>query len=91
MDKDNQTLSTPILSQEPLGTDMSVNDWVFAELLMWVPLVNLICMCVWAFGSSPLKPSRKKWAKARLIVLIISSLLSILLLVSLLTVLPHDA
>lgn len=34
MDKDNQTLSTPILSQEPLGTDMSVSDWVFAELLM---------------------------------------------------------
>lgn len=53
----------------PQGTapDMSVKDWMITLLIMFIPLVNIIMLFVWAFGGDVAKPSRSNWAKASLI------------------------
>ncbi len=59
---------------------VSVGDWVVSMLLMCIPIVNLILLCVWAFGSdAPM--SKKNWAKAQLIWLLIGIILIIILVI----------
>ena len=54
---------------------MSVKDWIVTMLLMCIPLVNIILLFVWAFGSDE-NETRKNWAKANLIMMIIAFVLS---------------
>lgn len=61
-------------------TDMSVGAWVGTLLLMAIPIVNFICLIVWAVSSSPEKRSRKNWAIAQFILMLISLVLMIVLL-----------
>ena len=49
---------------------MSVGDWLVTFLLMWIPLVNIILLFVWAFGGDT-RLSRKTWAQATLILLVV--------------------
>jgi hypothetical protein len=49
------------------NTDMSVKDWMITLLIMFIPLVNIIMLFVWAFGGDVSKPSRTNWAKAGLL------------------------
>lgn len=46
-------------------TDMSVGAWIGTLILTCIPIVNLICLIVWAVSSSPEKRSRKNWAIAQ--------------------------
>ncbi len=61
---------------EPLST----GQFVLMDFLAAIPLVGLILYFVWAFSSSE-NPNRRSWAKARLIWLLISIVLSILLVI----------
>lgn len=45
---------------------MSVSDWFVTQLLMIIPLVNLILLIVWAVSSTGNR-NRANWAKASLI------------------------
>lgn len=57
---------------------ITMGDWVVTLLLTFIPIVNIIMLCIWAFGSdTPL--SKKNFAKAQLIFLAIGIVLSILL------------
>lgn len=57
---------------------ISMGDWVVTLLLTFIPIVNIIMLCIWAFGSdTPI--SKKNFAKAQLIFLAIGIVLSILL------------
>ena len=49
---------------------MSVVDWIVTFLLMCIPLVGIIMLFVWAFGGDT-RPSRKTWAQATLILLVV--------------------
>ena len=60
-------------------TDMTVGAWVGTLLLMMIPLVNVICLIVWAVSSSPEKRSRKNWAIAQFIIWLIMIVLTIVL------------
>ncbi len=53
---------------------VSVGNWMLTLLLMCIPLVNLIMLFVWAFGSST-PASKANWAKASLIWLVIGIVL----------------
>lgn len=56
---------------------VKMGEWVLSVLLAAIPLVNIICLCVWAFGSNA-KPSKKTWARAKLVwLLVVTVLLSI--------------
>lgn len=60
-------------------TDMSVGAWIGTLILTCIPIVNLICLIVWAVSSSPEKRSRKNWAIAQLVVILIGIVLSVFL------------
>lgn len=56
---------------------VTMGEWVVTILLCGIPLVNLIMLFVWAFGSST-KISKKNFAKAQLIFVGIAILLMII-------------
>ena len=60
---------------------MSVSDWLVTLLLMLIPLVNLILLIVWAVSDSGNR-NRANWAKAYLLVLLVSIVLSALIFVA---------
>lgn len=56
---------------------VTIGDWIITMLLMCIPLVNLILLLVWAFGSSA-PVSKANWAKATLIFMLVGIVLAIL-------------
>jgi len=49
---------------------VSVGDWFVTMLIMAIPLLNLIMLLVWAFADE-VKPSKRNFARAALIMFII--------------------
>ena len=54
----------------------SVGSWMLTLFLMAIPVVNLVCLLMLAFGSGH-SASKRNWAKASLIWMVISVVLSI--------------
>jgi len=50
----------------PLTEVVSVGEWMLTLLISVIPVVNLVMLFVWAFGSNT-KLSKANWAKAILI------------------------
>lgn len=59
-------------------TPLSVGQFMLIELLMMIPLVNLILLFVWGFGGG-VNVNRKNYALSKLIWLIISTVAAIIL------------
>ncbi len=59
---------------------VSVGQWLVTLLLMIIPIVNIILLFVWAFGSNA-PVSKSNWAKATLIWLAIVIALNIVFMV----------
>lgn len=57
---------------------VSVGDWMLTYILLSIPLINIIMLFVWAFGSSP--ESKANWAKATLLWMVIWGVLVAILL-----------
>ena len=57
---------------------LSTKDWVVTLLISFIPLVGLIMLFVWAFGSSE-NPNKSNWANAILIWYAIGSVFAIIL------------
>lgn len=53
---------TYIYGEEPI----SMGEWVVCLILAAIPIVSLIALCVWAFGSTT-QESKRNWAKATLL------------------------
>lgn len=56
--------------------DMGVGSWLLTLFLTAIPVVNIICLIVWAVSSSPEKRSRKNWAIAQFIWMLIGLILT---------------
>lgn len=67
------TIDTPSSNYQPL----SVKDWMITILIAAIPVVGLIMLFVWGFGSST-QPSKANWAKATLIWMLIFIVLYII-------------
>lgn len=68
---------TPPISQIPQPSKkdkVSVGSWMGTMLLSAIPIVNIICFFVWAFGTKT-KPSKKTYAAACLIWILIGIIL----------------
>jgi chromate transport protein ChrA len=63
-------------NQKPL----SVKDWLVTLLLMAIPIVGIVLLFVYAFGSNE-NVNRQNWAKAQLIMLAIVLVLVVLALI----------
>lgn len=57
---------------------VGMGEWLLANLLMLVPVVNIILLFIWSFGSG-YKPSKKNWARAQLIMMAVSAVIFIFL------------
>lgn len=55
--------------REELAPVMKVSDWIIVYILMMIPLVNIILVFVFAFGSK--NPNKANFFKAVLIVSIV--------------------
>lgn len=60
---------------------VTLGEWILTIFLMWIPIVNLILLIVWAFGSNT-KPSKANWAKASLLWMVIGTVLYFLIFAS---------
>ncbi len=54
-----------IVQSSSISDDVSFGEWFLTIFLMAIPLVGIILLLVWAFGSTA-KPSKANWAKANL-------------------------
>lgn len=58
----------------PIGGELekviSVKKWIVTLLVMMIPLVNVICLIIWALSDSENK-NRSNWAKAQLLMFLI--------------------
>lgn len=57
---------------------VSVGDWIVSSIITGIPIVGIVMLFVWAFGSDT-KPSKKNWARAVLIVAAIGIVIYIVL------------
>lgn len=56
--------------ENPNQKTMSVNDWLITFLIMAIPIVGLVMLFVYAFGSDQ-NVNKQNWAKAQLIMIAI--------------------
>jgi Na+/phosphate symporter len=63
-------------NQGPAYQPMSIGDWIITFIITYIPLVGFIMLFVWAFGDGT-HPSKKTWAQASLIMMVIVIILTI--------------
>ena len=66
------------VTNQDLDEVMSVKEWLITLLILCIPLVNIIMMFVWGFGSNT-KPTKANFCKAYLILTAIFVVLYVLL------------
>lgn len=65
--------------QPPVESDdVSMNEWMWTLLLLYIPVVNFILLIVWAFGGGT-KASKANYCKAQLLWMLIFYCLSFVL------------
>jgi uncharacterized membrane protein len=69
--------TTGLQNQGPTYQPMSIGDWLITFLITMIPLVGFIMFFVWAFGDGT-HPSKKTWAQAYLIMIVIAIVLMII-------------
>ncbi len=68
--------------QPPIESDdVSMGEWMWTLLLLYIPVVNLILMLVWAFGGGT-KASKANFCKAQLIWTLIFFCLYIIMIIA---------
>ena len=80
--ENEKTQPNPV-NESPKYNPMSIGDWIITSLIFAIPIVGFVMLFVWGFGSNT-QPSKANWAKATLIMIGISIVLSFLFLGSLL-------
>jgi heme/copper-type cytochrome/quinol oxidase subunit 2 len=80
---ENENIKSNPVNDSPQYTPISVGEWVITIIIIAIPIVGFIMLFVWGFGSNT-QPSKANWAKATLIMIGISIVLSFLFLGSLL-------
>jgi hypothetical protein len=56
---------------------MTIGDWLITFLIQIIPLVGIVMLFVWAFGGDT-HPSKKTWAQASLLWIVIMIVLAII-------------
>ena len=78
---ENETIqlqSNPVNESQQYNP-ISVGEWIITTIILAIPIVGFIMLFVWGFGSNT-QPSKANWAKATLIMIGISIVLSFLFL-----------
>lgn len=62
--------------QSQLEVPMTIGDWIVTMILVAIPCVGLIMLLIWAFGSNT-PESKKNYARATLILMVIGVVLTV--------------
>ena len=84
---ENETIqlqSNPVNESQQYNP-ISVGEWIITTIILAIPIVGFIMLFFWGFGRNT-QPSKANWAKAALIMIGISIVLSFLFLGSLLAI-----
>ena len=73
------------VNTSPHYSPISIGEWLITAIIFAIPLVGFVMLFVWGFGGNT-QPSKANWAKATLIMIGISIVLSFLFLGSLLAI-----
>lgn len=66
------------------GLDMTVGDWLLTWLVLIIPCLNVIMIFIWAFGKGDsVKPSKRTFARAYLLLVAIMFVFMIIVSVAL--------
>ncbi|HDS03847.1 MAG TPA: hypothetical protein ENN72_09130 [Firmicutes bacterium] len=57
---------------------VTLGEWIITYLLMLIPIVNLVLLVIWGFGGNA-NESKANWAKATLIFIAVSFVLSLIM------------
>jgi len=69
--------TSAVQNQASAYQPMSIGDWIITFIITYIPLVGFIMLFVWAFGDGT-HPSKKTWAQATLIIMVIGIILAII-------------
>ena len=75
----NETIQPNPVNESPQYNTISVGEWIITTIILAIPIVGFIMLFVWGFGSNT-QPSKANWAKATLIMIGISIVLTFLFL-----------
>ena len=78
----------PYMPFQRPAEEVTLGDWMITILLSALPIVNIVMLFVWAFGSST-NPSKANWAKATLIWMAIGIALFVLFMLVIGTAIFH--
>ena len=62
----------------PQWPHMRLGEWIVAQLLMIIPIVNIVLMFMWAFGSN-VNPSKKTYFQSALLFAAVGAVFGILI------------
>lgn len=65
------------MNEQERSEVISTKEWMITLLITLIPIVNLIMFFVWGFGGNA-NPSKANWAKASLLWIAISIVLSVI-------------
>jgi prepilin signal peptidase PulO-like enzyme (type II secretory pathway) len=76
----NDVQATYTTSNQVQGTSQkSIGSWILTYIICAIPFVNIIMLCIWAFGSdTKSNPTFRNWARAQFIILVIGIVLVVL-------------
>ena len=49
------------LNYDEYSKPMTIKDWIITNLLMLIPIANIVLVFVWAFGSNVNKSKKQKF------------------------------
>lgn len=58
---------------------LGLKQWVISIIISCIPVIGLIMLFIWAFSDSGINENKKNWAKALLVIQLISIILIVLL------------
>ena len=61
---------------QPQAPVVSIKEWLLTNLIVMIPLVNIVMTFVWAFGSNT-NPNKANYFKAALILFVIYLVLAV--------------
>ena len=76
---ENEAIQPNPVNESSQYNPISVGEWIITTIILAIPIVGFIMLFVWGFGSNT-QPSKANWAKATLIMIGISIVLTFLFL-----------
>lgn len=61
---------------QPQAPVVSIKEWLLTNLILMIPLINIVMTFVWAFGSNT-NPNKANYFKAALILFVIYLVLAV--------------